>query len=115
MSESRLEQPKEKTVCRDPASGKILGYSPLSSVEELKNIVAKARVAQEPWAALGFKERANHMLRVRDYLVENCEKIAEVISRDTGKTRVDGLSTEVMPAAMAVDYYIRHARKFLQQ
>ena len=114
MSESQLGQSQERTVCRDPATGKILGYSPLSSLEELKNIAAKARVAQESWAALDVNERTNYMLRVRDYLLENCEKITKVISRDNGKTRVDGLCAEVMPAAMAVDYYIRHARKFLK-
>ena len=42
-------------------------------------------------------------------------KIAEVIARDNGKTRVDALNTEVLPAAMAVDYYARHARGFLKK
>jgi len=114
MNEHQSDQMQEQTLCRNPATGEILGYSPLTSVGELKHIISKARVAQKSWAALPVKKRAEYLLRVRDYLTENGEKIVEIISQDTGKTRVDGLAAEVLPAAIAVDYYVRHARRFLK-
>jgi succinate-semialdehyde dehydrogenase/glutarate-semialdehyde dehydrogenase len=54
------------------------------------------------------------MLRLRDYLARHAEKISEVISKDNGKTRVDALATEVLPATMAVEYYSRKAKRFLK-
>jgi succinate-semialdehyde dehydrogenase/glutarate-semialdehyde dehydrogenase len=114
MSEHQSDQTQEQTVCRNPATGEILGYSPLTSVEELKHIISRARAAQESWAALSVKERVKYMLRVRDYLTDRAEEIAEVISRDNGKTRVDALATEVLPAAMAVNYYTKKAKTFLK-
>jgi acyl-CoA reductase-like NAD-dependent aldehyde dehydrogenase len=114
MSQHQSEHPPDHTVCRNPATGEILGYSPLTSMEELKQIIADARVAQESWSGLAVKERVKYMVRVRDYLTQRAEEIAEVICRDNGKTRVDALATEVMPAAMAVDYYARHAGRFLK-
>jgi succinate-semialdehyde dehydrogenase/glutarate-semialdehyde dehydrogenase len=114
MSESQLTRSQEKTVCRNPATGEILGYSPLTRVEELKQIIANARRAQETWVELPVKERARYMLLVRDYLAARAEEIAEVISRDNGKTRVDALVTEVLPALMAVAYYAKKARAFLR-
>ncbi|MBT8407939.1 MAG: aldehyde dehydrogenase family protein, partial [Deltaproteobacteria bacterium] len=114
MTDQRSKPKVEYTICHNPATGEILGQSPLTSVEELKHIVAKAQIAQKTWAVLPVKERAEYMRRVRDYLTENSKKIVEVISQDNGKTRVDGLAAEVLPAAIAVDYYIRHARKFLK-
>ena len=114
MTKQQLRPRVEHTVCHNPATGEILGYSPLTSLEELKTIIAKARVAQQSWAALPIQQRAKYVLRVRDYLIENGEKIVEVISQDNGKTRVDGLATEVLPAAMAVNYYAKHAKKFLR-
>lgn len=114
MTDQQLEQKAEQTVCRNPATGEILGHSPLNDVEELKQMIANARVAQKGWADLSVKERAKCIFRVRDYVSEHAEEIAEVISRDNGKTRVDALATEVLPAAMASNYYAKKARKFLK-
>jgi succinate-semialdehyde dehydrogenase/glutarate-semialdehyde dehydrogenase len=114
MTAQQSKQEVEQTVCRNPATGEILGYSPLTSFEELEHIILQAKVAQESWARVEVRERVRHMLRVRTYLVEHAEKIAEVISQDNGKTRVDALATEVLPAAMAVDYYSKQAKNFLK-
>jgi acyl-CoA reductase-like NAD-dependent aldehyde dehydrogenase len=55
-----------------------------------------------------------HLRRVRDYLTRHAYELANVISKDNGKTRIDALATEVLPAVMAVDYYCRKARSFLR-
>lgn len=115
MSQNQSEHPPDHTVCRNPVTGDIVGYSPMTSIDELKQIIADARVAQKSWAALAVKERVKYMVRVRDYVTQHAEEIAEVICRDNGKTRVDALATEVMPAAMAVDYYAKHASRFLKK
>jgi len=104
----------EHTICRNPATGEILGYSPLTSVAELKTIFENARIAQKSWARLPIRRRTKHMAGVRDYIAQHAEEIAEVISKENGKTRIDALSTDVMPAVMGVDYYIKHAEKFLK-
>jgi acyl-CoA reductase-like NAD-dependent aldehyde dehydrogenase len=114
MNSEQTDQSEDRTVCRNPATGKILGYSPLTDVDELKEIVVNARIAQKSWTNLGVKKRVKYMMRVRDYMAENAEEIAEVISRDNGKTRVDALATEVMPAIMATDYYTKRAKRFLK-
>ncbi len=102
------------TVCRNPATGEIVGHSPLTPVEDLTEIVNRARGAQRTWAALSLEERVRAMARVRDYVVTHAEELAEVIARDNGKTRVDALVTEVFPAALAADYYGKHAKRFLK-
>ncbi len=104
----------EHTVCRNPATGEILGHSPLTPVDELKQIIEKARIVQKSWARLTIGERMRYMYHVRDYIAQNAEEIAEVISRDNGKTRVDALSAEVLPAVMGVNYYAKQAKKLLK-
>jgi succinate-semialdehyde dehydrogenase/glutarate-semialdehyde dehydrogenase len=47
-------------------------------------------------------------------IASRADAIAEVISRSTGKTRVDALSTEVLPSAMAASYYARIAPRVHQ-
>ena len=115
MIQHRADESQNQTICRNPATGEILGYSSLNDIKELPQIMAKARVAQASWEKLPVRTRVKYMIRVRDYLAENAEEIAELISRDNGKTRIDALVTEVLPAIMAVDYYAKHAERFLRQ
>jgi acyl-CoA reductase-like NAD-dependent aldehyde dehydrogenase len=114
MSPDETPQSSGHTVGRNPATGEILGYSPLTPVESLKGIVHRARAAQGAWAATPLKERLRAMTRVRGYVAAHAEEIAGLIARDNGKTRVDALVTEVFPTVLAADYYRKQARRFLK-
>jgi succinate-semialdehyde dehydrogenase/glutarate-semialdehyde dehydrogenase len=103
----------EQTVCKNPATGEVIGYSPLNTVEDLREAVKRSREAQIAWSALPVGARSQAILKVRDYVAENADDIAEIISRDSGKTRTDALATEVLAAIMAADYYAKHAEGFL--
>ena len=103
-----------KTVCVNPATGDIVGFSQMNSAEEAREAIRRARAAQPAWAALPLAERVRFVLRIRDYLVEHADAVSETISKDVGKTRVEALATEVLPSAMAVDYYARNTRRFLK-
>ena len=104
----------EQTSCLNPATGEVVGYSSVNTKEELKAAVERARAAQPGWEATPLKERRRAMMRVRDYLASHADELAEIISKDNGKTRVDALVTEILPAAMAVSYYVRKAKGFLK-
>jgi succinate-semialdehyde dehydrogenase/glutarate-semialdehyde dehydrogenase len=104
----------EETISISPATGEILGRVPVHTPQDLHQCLARARAAQPGWNTLPVKQRARVILRVRDYLVEHAEELAATISRENGKTRTDALATEVMPAAFAVTYYARHAKRFLR-
>jgi len=114
MTSQQSKKKQEQTPCRNPATGEILGYSPLTDLQELEHIVSRAKTAQKLWSELDVGERVGYMLKIRDYLVQHGEKISEVISKDNGKTRMDALATEVLPAIMAVNYYAKRAKKFLR-
>ena len=81
-----MSDPRE-TVSINPASGDLLGRSAIDDVEQLGRLVGRARAAQPAWAATRVRDRARAMLRVRSYLVEHADALAETISRDNGKTR----------------------------
>jgi succinate-semialdehyde dehydrogenase/glutarate-semialdehyde dehydrogenase len=106
---------KKKTTSINPATGKIIGHTLVSTVEELERAVALSKIAQHDWVKLSFDERAKHLFRIRDYIVENTDRIADSISSDSGKTKMDALSTEVLPIAMAITYYAKHAEKVLKR
>lgn len=104
----------DETISTRPATEAALGRVPVHSVDDLHRRLAHANAAQPAWAALPVKQRVAAMLRVRDYLVAHADELAGTISRENGKTRTDALATEVMPAAFAVTYYARNAKRFLK-
>lgn len=104
----------EETLSTAPATGETLGRVPVNTIEELEQCLAQARAVQPEWAALPVQRRVAAMRRVRAYLVEHADELAGVISRENGKTRTDALATEVLPAAFAVTYYARNAKRFLR-
>ena len=104
----------EQTACVNPATGEVLGYSPINTAEEAKEAVERARAAQPGWQATPV-ERAARVLDAGARLSGiPYGRLAEIISKDNGKTRLDALMTEILPAAMAVSYYARKAKSFLK-
>lgn len=92
-----------------PATGEIVAPIREDSVEALDAAVETARRAQREWAATPYGQRAELAIAARRFVVENADRISATISQCTGKTRIDALSTEVMPAALSITYYARVA------
>ncbi|MHB1033820.1 MAG: aldehyde dehydrogenase family protein [Pirellulales bacterium] len=104
----------QETISTSPLTGEVLGSSSRDTVEMLRESLLRARAVQPAWAKTPVKKRARAMLRVRNYVVEHAEELAETISRENGKTRIDALATEVLPAAMAANYYAKTAKAILR-
>ncbi len=105
---------REQTQSLNPATGDVIGYSPKHCEDDLKEAIRKARSAQAAWAVIPVKERIRSLRPIRAHLMEHAEDTATLISRENGKTRVDALATEVLPALIALDYYANHAKRFLK-
>lgn len=98
----------------NPATGELIGKSDLHTEEILSGMIKKAQQAQKAWAATDINSRIEKVKKIRKYLVENADDIVKTISDDNGKTRIDSIATEILPAAMAISFYCKHAKKFLR-
>ncbi|PIE74856.1 MAG: benzaldehyde dehydrogenase [Deltaproteobacteria bacterium] len=96
------------------ATGEVIGKSLLNSVDDVREIVRLSRSAQKEWVKISVKERARIIKKTGQYICNNCDLLASKISDDNGKTRIDALITELIPAAMSVSYYAKKAKKFLK-
>ncbi|MBI5061954.1 MAG: aldehyde dehydrogenase family protein [Desulfatitalea sp.] len=102
------------TIATNPATGAVIGVSPLNTREDVFTAVQNARRAQPAWAALPVKERVRHVRKLADFIQQHSLRIAQTISMDNGKTIGDAMATECEPAAMAVGYYCKKAAGFLK-
>lgn len=104
----------DQTEDFNPATGERIGALPNTPLEEIPAIFQRARAAQSVWAAKSFAERRRHINKMRDYIRDNADELARIVSESNGKTRMDALVTEVMPCALACSWYGKHAAKVLR-
>ena len=73
----------------NPATGEVQAKVPLATVEELNDAVAKAAEAQIKWGATNPQRRARVMMKFGALINEHMEELAELVSREHGKTLPD--------------------------
>jgi acyl-CoA reductase-like NAD-dependent aldehyde dehydrogenase len=96
-----------------PASGELLAELPVTTEDEVRRVVARARKAQAAWAVLPVEERAQRLLRLRDALAEHAEDLVEVLSRECGKPRHEALVHEVVVLLDLITWSCKHAARAL--
>ena len=69
------------------------------------------RIAQKEWEKTGLRERIHHILKI-EISGQNADMLSETISRDNGKTRIEALATEILPAAMAALIIVKTQKIF---
>jgi malonate-semialdehyde dehydrogenase (acetylating)/methylmalonate-semialdehyde dehydrogenase len=73
----------------NPATGEVQARVPLASKEEFDMAVKIAAEAQPAWGAVNPQRRARVMMKFVDLLHRDMDKLAEVLSREHGKTFPD--------------------------
>jgi acyl-CoA reductase-like NAD-dependent aldehyde dehydrogenase len=101
-------------VSHDPATGEEVGRARVASAEEVALAVARARRAQGDWARLSFRERGRVVMRARQFLLDDIEQIALLISRETGKPVAEAISTEITPTLDLMQFFARRTARMLR-
>jgi succinate-semialdehyde dehydrogenase/glutarate-semialdehyde dehydrogenase len=80
-------------------------------IQDITVLAEQARKAQHIWAGYSYRERARRVKKAGRSLAEKRDKIIDVIHNENGKLAVDAFATEVIPALMAVPYYIKAGKR----
>lgn len=96
-----------------PATGAKIAELRVASAADVSAAVAVARVAQASWQELSFIRRATIMLRLRDLLIDEQERLADVVTSETGKPRGEVYGNELFYVCDAIGFWARHAENFL--
>ena len=97
----------------EPATGKRLAPLKEDSAASVTEAVRRARAAQADWALTPVRERTRIARAMGREIVARADEIALTVSRATGKTRMDALSTDVFSGALLASYYARIAPRML--
>lgn len=75
----------------NPAAGTVSAEVGFSSAEDVDRAVATAKRAAAEWRTTPLSRRAEVMFKLRDLIVTNRSRLAEIISLENGKTITDAL------------------------
>ena len=101
-------------VTYNPATGAELGRVPLSTTEDVREAVQRARAAQPAWAKMTFRQRAKVILKARELMLAERDAVAELVARETGKPAIEALSMEVVPTLDAMHYFAHASENLLR-
>jgi acyl-CoA reductase-like NAD-dependent aldehyde dehydrogenase len=102
----------EQIEVRNPATGGLAGSVAISSTQDVAETVSRVRANQREWEAIGIEGRYHWLSKLRDWLLDNSERIADTMQAETGKVRGD-TAAEGIYLTDLINFYGTKAAKFI--
>jgi acyl-CoA reductase-like NAD-dependent aldehyde dehydrogenase len=98
----------------NPATGELIKSIPVASPEAVAATVARVRGNQPEWEAMGIEGRYHWLGKLRDWVLDNQDRVLDTMQRETGKVRADAMNE---PAYLTdlINFYGARAAKFLAE
>ena len=96
----------------NPATGDRIATVPVDSPEVVAETVARLRANQAEWEAIGIEGRYYWLGKLRDWMLDNAERIGDTMQAETGKVRADA-SGEPVYLADLINFYGKKAAEFI--
>jgi len=105
-------QAQETLTVLNPATGERIADVPVDSPRSVADTVARVRASQPEWEALGIEGRFRWLGRLRDWLLDNEERVLDTMQAETGKVRGD-TAAETIYLADLINFYGSKAERFI--
>jgi betaine-aldehyde dehydrogenase len=96
----------------NPATGTLIKRIPVDPPEAVTATVERVRSNQPEWEAMGIEGRYHWLGKLRDWLLDNQERVLDTMQEETGKVRADA-GNEPAYLADLINFYGTKAAKFI--
>jgi betaine-aldehyde dehydrogenase len=96
----------------NPATGGLIATLPVDSPEAVAEKVARVRANQPEWEAMGIEGRYHWLGKLRDWLLDNQDRVLDTMQLETGKVRADA-TNEPGYLADLINFYGTRAARFI--
>src|SRR5215204_1471686 len=93
----KTSKPKAVLESFNPATGELIGSVETLTPAKVQGVVDDVAEVQPFWAALTLEDRARYLRRACDVLLEDMDEVAELLTREQGKPRVESYTMELLP------------------
>jgi acyl-CoA reductase-like NAD-dependent aldehyde dehydrogenase len=97
----------------NPATGELITTISVLGADRIAEMVDAARAAQPAWEALGFDGRARVLRRAQKWMLDNEQRVIDVVVSETGKTVEDANMTDLGYTVSALGFWAKEAPKYL--
>ena len=114
VEDKQITVKSQTILVRNPATLETIAELPIASSTDVIAAVARARKAQALWQNTTFAERANLLYRFRDLLIDEQERLADILTSESGKPRAEVYGNELFYICDVVGFFAKNASKFLK-
>jgi acyl-CoA reductase-like NAD-dependent aldehyde dehydrogenase len=104
--------PAERIEVLNPANGETIARLDVDSPAAVTATVARVRANQADWEAMGIEGRYHWLGKLRDWLLDNEQRISDTMQLETGKVRGD-VGAERIYLTDLINFYGKKASKFI--
>src|SRR5436305_8389517 len=97
----------------DPATGELITTIPVLDAAQIAAMAGRARDAQPGWEAMGFDGRARMLRRAQKWMLDNVERVIEVVVSESGKTHEDAQLADLGYTVSALGFWAKEAPGYL--
>lgn len=98
----------------DPATGEVIARFEATPPAKIPGVLARARRAQAEWSEQPLRNRCALLRALREVIYQRREEIANIVTRESGKPRVEALFADVLVSLDTADYYGAQAGELLR-
>ena len=99
---------------RNPATLEQIVELPVASASDVSAAVTRARKAQASWQVTSLSERAHCLYRLRDLLLDEADRLADILTAETGRPRTEVYGNELFYLCSAIGTWARRAEEYLR-
>jgi acyl-CoA reductase-like NAD-dependent aldehyde dehydrogenase len=100
---------------RNPATLEMVRELPVTSPAEVAAAVTRARLVQAGWQHTSFAERARLLYRLRDLLLDDGDRLADILTSETGRPRAEVYGSELFYLCNAIGAWAKNSERYLRQ
>jgi acyl-CoA reductase-like NAD-dependent aldehyde dehydrogenase len=104
----------ETIIVRSPATLRLIAELPVAQAAEIAAAVARGRQAQDAWQRTSFSERAAVLYRLRDLLLDEGERLADILTSETGRPRAEVYGNELFYLCDAIGSWAKRSARYLR-
>ena len=113
FSISHSESGRKQLSLKSPVDLSHIDTYDCANSDEISAVMTQAKIAQSKWKQTTLKERVELMHRVADVVIQQQDRIMDVVMRETGKPIQEAMAMEVFSSVDSLVFYAKRAEKWL--
>ena len=111
--DEKLNNPPYRSI--NPTNGDLIGEISLTGRLEIDLVIKTSNWAFHSWKNVPIAKRVKHLRQALDWLIENSDSVAKLVTMEQGKPFTESLGMELIPSLDYLKYLIKNIEKLLSE